>query len=347
MAAAFEEPITVLVSGAAGQIGYSLIPLICTGQMFGANQPVNLRLLEVSFDAVKQRLEGCIMELNDCAYPLVREVRGCFTDEPEAAWTDIDYAVLVGGFPRKAGMVRADLLKKNAGIFKQAGECLEAYAKETTKVLVVANPANTNCFVCSQFAPKIPKENFCALTRLDFNRSKGLLAGKLGVSADCIKNMVIWGNHSKSQVPDASFATVNGATLVQESVKDDEWLFGNEEGQFMHTVQYRGASVIKARGASSAMSAANAACNNVRDWFAGTPAQETVAMSVWSTGNPYGIADDLFYSFPCTVDGSGQWTIAGGYEPNERMMELMKKSEEELMTEKQTCMDYLAEQAQQ
>lgn len=334
--AATMETITVLVSGAAGQIGYSLVPLICTGQMFGANQRVNLRLLEIP--PCKERLEGSIMELRDCAYPLVEEIRACYTDDPENAWTGIDYAVLVGGFPRKKGMLRADLLKKNAGIFKQAGECLEAYAKETTKVLVVANPANTNCYVCSQFAPKIPKENFCALTRLDFNRSKGLLAGRMNCSPGDIQNMVIWGNHSKSQVPDASFATVNGQS-VADTVGDDTWLYGNEEGQFMHTVQYRGAAVIKKRGASSAMSAANAAKDNIRDWFLGT-SQGTVAMSVWSSGNPYGVADELFYSFPCNVQ-DGEWSIASGFEPNERMRELMMASQDELITEKQTCMDFL------
>lgn len=337
--AAAPETISVLVTGAAGQIGYALLPLIASGQMFGPDQKVRIVCVEIAIPAVMARLEGVLMELQDCAYPLLAEAVACSTDEPERAWTGIDYAILVGGFPRKKGMVRADLLKKNAGIFKQAGECLQQYAKESTKVLVVANPANTNCYVAASFAEKIPKENFCALTRLDFNRSKGLLSSRLGCGSDDIKNMVIWGNHSKTQVPDASFATVNGET-VPASVADDEWLYGCEEGQFMHTVQYRGASVIKARGASSALSAANAVKDNIRDWHCGTAEGETVAMSIYSTGNPYGIEDDLFYSFPCTC-ANGVWTVAEGYEPTDAMREKMVASQEELKTEKATCMDFL------
>lgn len=316
--------------------------MIASGQMFGPDQRVIIHCLEVPFEAVMARLNGGMMELQDCAYPLLAGVVPCSTDEPEKAWSNIDYAVLVGGFPRKQGMVRADLLKKNAGIFKQAGECLQQYAKETTKVLVVANPANTNCCVASHYAPKIPKENFCALTRLDFNRAIGLLANKCGVSSSSISNMVIWGNHSKSQVPDASFATLSDGRKVSEVVGDDAWLYGGEEGQFMHTVQYRGASVIKARGASSACSAANAAVNNIRDWHCGTNGS-TVAMSVWSNGNDYGIADGIFFSFPCNVE-NGAWTIDTSLRPNEQMMALMKKSEEELLTERQTCMDFLESQ---
>lgn len=338
--AAAPASVKVLVTGAAGQIGYALLPLIASGQMFGENQSVIIHCVEVPFPAVMQKLNGVLMEIQDCAYPLLAGIHGFSTDQPEEAWTDIDYAVLVGGFPRKQGMVRADLLKKNASIFKQAGECLEAYAKETTKVLVVANPANTNCYVASNFAPKIPKENFSAMSRLDFNRAKGLLGDRLKCNSNEIKNMVIWGNHSKSQVPDATFATANGES-VKELVGDDDWLYGTEEEQFMHSVQYRGAAVIKERGASSAMSAANAAKDHVRDWHLGTTEGETVAMSVWSTGNPYEIEDELFYSFPCTCNG-GEWAIDGNFVvESEPLKELMVASQEELKTEKATCMDFL------
>lgn len=330
------EPIRVAVTGAGGQIGYSLLPLIASGQMFGENQPVIIHCIEINVPAVLARLEGTIAELQDCAYPLLVEAIPCSNSEAdrEKAWGNVDYAVLVGGFPRKAGMVRADLLKKNAAIFKEAGECLQQYAKETTKVLVVANPANTNCFVASHFAPKIPKQNFCALTRLDFNRATGLLASTKGVSSSAVKNVVIWGNHSKTQVPDCSFATVNG-----ERVEMDEYLTSQEDTGFMHRIQYRGAEVIKMRGASSACSAANAAKDNVRDWHLGTSGDNTVAMSVWSTGNPYGVPEGLFYSFPCTCT-NGSWTIKEGFTPSERVRELMEKSAAELQTEQTTVLDF-------
>jgi len=331
--AASTEPIRVAVTGAGGQIGYSLLPLIASGQMFGANQPVIIHCIEVNIPVVLQKFAGTIAELQDCAYPLLVEAIACSNsvEDRERAWGNIDYAVLVGGFPRKAGMLRADLLKKNAGIFKEAGECLEQYAKTTTKVLVVANPANTNCYVASHFAPKIPKENFCALTRLDFNRATGLLAATKKVAVSVVKNIVIWGNHSKTQVPDCSFATVSG-----EKVEMDEYLTRTDEEGFMHKIQWRGAEVIKMRGASSAVSAANAAKDNIRDWHLGT-GDSTVAMSVWSTGNQYGVPEGLFYSFPCTCSG-GAWKIADGFEPSADVRTLMEKSAEELKTEKETVL---------
>jgi len=334
MASEGKAPIKVAVTGAGGQIGYSLLPLIASGQMFGADQPVIINCIEINIPIVLQKLEGTIAELQDCAYPLLVKAVGCSNsvEDREKAWGDIDYAILVGGFPRKAGMLRADLLQKNAGIFKEAGECLQQHAKETTKVLVVANPANTNCFVTSHFAPKIPKENFCALTRLDFNRATGLLAKRNNVGASKVKNVVIWGNHSKTQVPDCSFATVNGEKVVL-----DDYLTNEGDDGFMHKIQYRGAEVIKMRGASSAVSAANAVKDSIRDWHLGTSANETVAMSVWSTGNPYGVAEDLFYSFPCTCSG-GKWTIAAGFDPTPEVRNLMEKSAEELITEKGTVL---------
>jgi len=325
--AANKKPLVVAITGAAGQIGYSLIPFVASGQTFGMDQPVSLRLIEIPFCVDK--LKGIAMELEDCAYPLLREVRCVSTAEPEKGWSDIDYAILVGGFPRKKGMLRADLLSKNNSIFKEAGENLEKYAKETTKVLVVANPANTNCLVAATAAKKIPKENFCALTRLDYNRATGALAKKLKVSAKDLSNVVIWGNHSKSQVPDASFATVNGKDVVAQLDKEGQEWYKNE---FKGLIQQRGASVIKARGASSAMSAANAAKDCCRDWHLGTKEGEHVAMSVWSNGNPYGIEDGIFYSFPCSVS-DGKWKI-NEVKVDKDIVELMKASEKELLEER-------------
>jgi len=326
--AAKKSPVVVLVSGAAGQIGYALCPMIASGQMFGPNQEVIIRALEIP--PCKTRLEGTGMELQDCAYPLLKEFVECTTDEPEKAWTDIDYAVLVGGFPRKAGMDRAALLGKNSGIFKQAGEMLEKYAKKTTKVLVVANPANSNCRVCAHFAKKIPKENFCALTRLDFNRARGYVASKEGVNPLAVKNVTIWGNHSKSQVPDLTNTKIDGK---------DNWdgvKFMTENKDFQQTIQMRGKAIITQRGASSACSAANAACNNIRDWHLGTPEGQTVAMSVWAPGNKYGIKGEIFYSFPCTVE-KGTWKIAEGYNNSDEMKKLMEASQDELISEWETC----------
>jgi len=335
MAEAKKAPITVLVSGAAGQIGYALCPMIASGQMFGPDQPVIIRALEVNIPACLQRMQGCGMEMQDCAYPLLAGYEECHTGEPEKAWKDIDCAVLVGGFPRKQGMDRAALLQKNAGIFKEAGEMLEKYAKDTTKVLVVANPANTNCRVCAEYAPKIPKENFCALTRLDFNRARGYMAKELGCNSTDVKNIVIWGNHSKSQVPDLTNSSVSGMADY------DGKAMMAKLTDFQKTIQYRGAEIIKARQASSACSAANAACNNIRDWFNGTPDGETVAMSVWAPGNPYGIEGEVFYSFPCTC-ADGKWTIKEGFEVTDDIRALMEASRQELLTEWDTCSKFLS-----
>jgi len=336
------EPIVVLVSGAAGQIGYALCPMIASGQMFGPNQRVIIRALEINIPGVQQKLMGCKMEMQDCAYPLLADYVMCNTDEPEAAWKDIDYAVLVGGMPRKAGMDRAALAQKNSPIFVTAGKCLEKYAKATTKVLVVANPANTNCRVCAEYAPKIPKANFCALTRLDFNRARGWIANHVGAKTCCVKNVVIWGNHSKSQVPDLHHSSVDGnpeydGAKMHKELNDKE----NEEDTFMHIIAYRGGAIIKARQASSACSAANAACNNIRDWHLGTPEGETVAMSVWAEDGYYGIKSDVFYSFPVSCK-DGSWTVKTDLTVNEDIKARMMKSLEELQKEWASCKEFLA-----
>ncbi|EMP32931.1 Malate dehydrogenase, cytoplasmic [Chelonia mydas] len=292
----WSEPIRVLVTGAAGQIAYSLLYSIAKGDVFGKEQPLVLILLDIT--PMMTVLDGVMMELQDCALPLLREVIA--TDKEEVAFKDLDIAVLVGAMPRREGMERKDLLKANVKIFKSQGAALDKYAKKTVKVVVVGNPANTNCLTASKSAPSIPKENFSCLTRLDQNRAKAQIALKLGVTASDVKNVIIWGNHSSTQYPDVNHAKVKvqGKEVgVYEAVKDDSWL----KGDFIMTVQQRGAAVIKARKLSSAMSAAKAICDHVRDMWFGTPEGEFVSMGVISDGNSYGIPEDLLYSFPVVI----------------------------------------------
>jgi len=315
--------VKVVISGAAGQIGYSLIPLFANGQVFGYDQKVVLSLLEI--EPAMKALNGVRMELDDCAYPLVEDII-CTADANEA-FKGADYAVLVGGFPRKKGMVRADLLAKNAPIFKAMGEALENNAKKTCKVLVVANPANTNCLICASHAPSIPKENFCALTRLDFNRARSQISTKLGVSSTEIKNIVIWGNHSKTQVPDVSNATISGKKASEIDALTEDYL----KKEFIPLVQGRGKAIIDARGLSSALSAANGAKDCLRDWVQGTPDGETVAMAVYSTGH-YGMTKGIFYSVPCTCK-DGKYTVVTDYKVGDDIKALMTASEKELVEE--------------
>jgi len=315
--------VKVVITGAAGQIGYSLVPLFANGQVFGYDQKVILSLLEI--EPALKALNGFRMELDDCAYPLVEDII-CTADANEA-FKDADYAVLVGGFPRKKGMVRADLLAKNAPIFKAMGEALEKNAKKTCKVLVVANPANTNCLICASHAPSIPKENFCALTRLDFNRARSQISTKLGVASTEIKNIVIWGNHSKTQVPDVSNATISGKKASEMDALSEEYL----KKEFIPCVQGRGKAIIEARGLSSAMSAANGAKDCMRDWVQGTPDGETVAMAVYSTGH-YGMTKGIFYSVPCTCK-DGKYTVVTDYKVGDDIKALMTASEKELVEE--------------
>lgn len=270
------------------------------------------------------------MELTDCAFPLVNSYIPTFSYEE--AFTNADYAILVGGFPRRKGMVRADLLKKNAPIFKGAGEAINKYAKKTIKTLVVANPANTNALVTAINAPSIPRENFAALTRLDANRAKGQISVKLGVTADRVRNEIIWGNHSKSQVPDISQATVVRGDKAESVVEAIGAEYKEYLPQFRSLVQQRGAAIIAARGFSSAMSAANAAVNCVRDWHFGTRPGQWVSMAVLGDGS-YGISKDVFYSYPVTIT-DGKWKIVQDLEVDGETQELMKASEAELNEER-------------
>lgn len=324
-----DNPMRVVVSGAAGQICYSLLFGIARGQLLGKNQKIDLVLLDIK-QAMKA-LEGVIMELKDGAFPLVNQIIG--TCDYKVAFTDADVCLLVGAFPRKKGMLRAELLKINAGIFKGQGESMNQYAKKTCKTLVVGNPANTNALICSTYAPSIPKENFTAMTRLDHHRALGQIADKIGCPVGKIKNVVIWGNHSKTQVPDLNQATVEDlpdegfTSPVRTLINDEEWC--NKE--FVECVQQRGKAIIEARGFSSAASAANAALAHVRDWLLGTPKGTWVSMAVPSDGS-YGMPKGIVYSFPCVCSG-GEYKIVKGLKPNADTRKMMDITAKELIDE--------------
>ncbi|KAM8739140.1 malate dehydrogenase 1Ab, NAD (soluble) [Acanthopagrus schlegelii] len=329
------EPIRVLVTGAAGQIAYSLLFSIAKGDVFGKDQPVTLLLLDIT--PMLPVLEGVVMELQDCALPLLKEIVP--TDKEEVAFKDLDAAILVGSMPRKDGMERKDLLKANVAIFKSQGAALEKYAKKTVKVLVVGNPANTNCLIAAKSAPSIPKENFSCLTRLDHNRARSQVAMRCSVPATHVRNVIIWGNHSSTQYPDVHHCVVNmsGSELACfDAVKDDAWL----KGEFITTVQQRGAAVIKARKLSSAMSAAKAICDHMRDIWTGTSEGDFVSMGVYSTGNSYGVPDDLIYSFPVHIKDKS-WKIVEGLDINSFSRTKMEATAAELIEERDTAVAFL------
>ncbi|KAJ8360070.1 hypothetical protein SKAU_G00165950 [Synaphobranchus kaupii] len=329
------DPIRVLVTGAAGQIAYSLLYGIAKGDVFGKDQALILVLLDIT--PMLPVLDGVVMELQDCALPLLREVIP--TDKEEVAFKDLDAAILVGSMPRKEGMERKDLLRANVAIFKSQGAALEKYAKKTVKVLVVGNPANTNCLIASKSAPSIPKENFSCLTRLDHNRARSQVAMRVGVPPDNVKNIIIWGNHSSTQYPDIHHAKVNcqGKEVAAfDAVKDDSWI----KGDFISTVQQRGAAVIKARKLSSAMSAAKAICDHMRDIWTGTPEGQFISMGICSSGNSYGVPDDLIYSFPVTIKDKS-WKIVEGLEINDFSRGKLDATAAELVEERDTAVSFL------
>ncbi|XP_043911470.1 malate dehydrogenase, cytoplasmic isoform X2 [Protopterus annectens] len=330
------EPLRVLVTGAAGQIAYSLLFGIAKGDVFGKDQSLILVLLDIT--PMMPVLNGVVMELEDCALPILKEVIA--TDKEAEAFKDLDVAILVGSMPRREGMERKDLLKANVKIFKSQGAALDKYSKKTVKVLVVGNPANTNCLIASKSASSIPKENFTCLTRLDHNRAQSQIAVRLGIPAKDVKNVIIWGNHSSTQFPDVNHAkaTVKGKTIgVYEAVQDDSWL----KGDFITTVQQRGAAVIKARKLSSAMSAAKAICDHVRDWWFGTHEGEFVSMGVISDGNSYGIPEDLIYSFPVAIKNQS-WKIIEGLPIDDFSREKMKLTADELVDERDTALQFIS-----
>ena len=299
-------PVTVTVTGAAGQIGYALLFRIASGHLLGADVPVRLRLLEIT-PALKAA-EGTAMELEDCAFPLLSGID--ITDDARVAFDGCNVALLVGARPRTAGMERGDLLSANGGIFKPQGEAINAGAADDIRVLVVGNPANTNALIAASHAPDVPKSRFTAMTRLDHNRAKSQLAKKAGVAVSDITNLTIWGNHSATQYPDIFHAKINGRSAL-EVVDDRSWL----ESDFIPTVAKRGAAIIEARGASSAASAANAAIDHVHSWVNGTPAGDWVSAAIVSDGS-YGVPEGLISSFPVTSTG-GEWEVVQGLEIDE------------------------------
>ena len=315
-----KDPVRVTITGAAGQIGYALLFRVASGAMLGNDQPVILQLLEITpaLDAVK----GVVMELDDCAFPLLQEV--VYTDDANVAFKDTDYALLVGSRPRGPGMERKDLLEANAAIFSVQGKALNDNASRNVKVLVVGNPANTNALIAQRNAPDLSARNFTAMTRLDHNRAMAQLAAKAGKHVSEIDGLCIWGNHSATQYPDIHRASVAGERAM--SMIDMDWYTAD----FIPTVQQRGAAIIEARGASSAASAANAAIDHMRDWVLGT--DSVVSMGVYSDGS-YGVAEGLIYSFPVTCQG-GDWSIVQGVEVNGFSQEKMEATEAELAEER-------------
>jgi malate dehydrogenase len=295
------SPVKVAVTGAAGQIGYAILFRIASGQLLGPDTPVHLSLLEIP-QAVKAA-EGTAMELDDCAFPLLRGVD--IHDDPTKAFDGTSIALLVGARPRTKGMERGDLLEANGGIFKPQGQALNDHAASDIRVLVVGNPANTNCLIAQSNAPDIPRERFTAMMRLDHNRAIAQVAGKTGTQVSQVTNMTIWGNHSATQYPDVFHAKVKGGNAA-EAIDDQDWI----ENDFIPTVQKRGAAIIEARGASSAASAANAAIDHVHDWVLGTPQGDWVSMAIPADGS-YGIDEGIFCGYPCTCMG-GQITVVEG-----------------------------------
>jgi malate dehydrogenase len=323
-----KQPIRVAVTGAAGQISYSLLFRIASGQMLGIDQPVILQLLEIP--PAMEALGGVVMELDDCAFPLVHGIVA--TDNPDIAFKDVEIALLVGSRPRGPGMERKDLLEANAQIFSAQGKALNDHAARSVRVLVVGNPANTNCLIAQRNAPDLEARNFTAMTRLDHNRALTQLGQKTATHVTEIKGLAIWGNHSATQYPSITHATVAGKAAMD--LVDQAWI----EDDFIPTVQQRGAAIIAARGLSSAASAANAAIDHVRDWIAGTDG-EIVSMGVYSDGS-YGIAEGLIYSFPCVCE-NGEWTIVQGQEISEFSREKMTATETELAEERDAVKDLL------
>jgi len=317
-----KTPVNVAITGAAGQIGYALAFRVASGQMLGADQPVNLHLLEIT--PALGALQGVVMELNDCAFPTLNKITA--TDDAKVAFKDCHVALLVGARPRGPGMERKDLLLANAQIFSAQGKALDAVADRNVRVLVVGNPANTNSLIAMKNAPSLNPKNFTAMVRLDHNRALSQLAEKTGTHVTQLKKMTIWGNHSSTQYPDLHHATVNGKPAL--SLVDEGWY----KEQFIPIVQQRGAAIIKARGASSAASAASSAIDHIHDWVKGTPEGDWVSMGVPSDGS-YGIPAGVIYGFPVTCR-NGQYEIVQGLAINEFSRARMEATHKELLEER-------------
>src|SRR5690606_17559192 len=323
-----KSPKRVAVTGAAGQIGYSLLFRIASGQMLGDDQPLILQMLEIP--PALGALEGVAMELEDCAFPLLQGM--VMTSDPEEAFADADFALLVGAMPRKAGMERSDLLEANGGIFRPQGQAIAAVASPDLRVLVVGNPANTNALIALSNAKGIDPRRFTAMTRLDHNRALSQLSAKTGTPVGEIRKMTIWGNHSSTQYPDLFHCEIDGRSAY-EVVNDHDWV----ENTFIPTVAQRGAAIIEARGASSAASAANAAIDHMRDWVMGTRGGGWVSMAVPSDGS-YGVPEGIVSSFPC-VCRDGEWEIVQGLEIDDWSRQRIDASVAELQSERDTVVE--------
>jgi malate dehydrogenase len=319
-------PVNVTVTGAAGQIGYALLFRVASGQLLGPDTDIELTLLEIP-DAVKAA-EGTAMELDDCAFPLLAGVE--ITDDQKGAFDGVNVALLVGARPRSKGMERSDLLEANGGIFKPQGEAINEGAADDVRVLVVGNPANTNCLIAMSGAPDVPRERFTAMTRLDQNRATTQLARKAGAPVAEVTNLAVWGNHSTTMYPDVFNAKVSGKSAWDAVGQDQDWL----ENDFIPTVAKRGAEIIEARGASSAASAANAAVDHVHDWFAGTADGDWVSMAIASRGQ-YGVEEGLISSFPVTTSG-GDYEVVDGLELTDFSRARLEATVNELKEERDT-----------
>ncbi len=325
------SPIRVAVTGAAGNIGYALVYRIANGDLFGPDQPVILHMLEIT-PALKA-LEGVAMELDDCAFPLLAGM--VLSDEANVAFNGINWALLVGARPRSKGMERKDLLDANGAIFSVQGKALNNKAAADIRVLVVGNPANTNCLITLHNAPDIPTERFTAMTRLDHNRARSQLAQKAGVPVTEVKQATIWGNHSATQYPDAFHAQISGKPAA-DVIGDDAWI----KQTFIPTVQKRGAAIIEARGQSSAASAANAAINHVQTWYNGTPAGDWTSMAIPSTG-AYGAPQDVIYGYPVTVS-NGQISVVEGLSLSDFDQQMLATTNQELLEEREAVVSMFA-----
>lgn len=327
------DPVRVAVTGAAGQIGYALLPRICAGEMLGSDRPIILQLVEIppAMDA----LEGVAMELDDCAFPLLRGIE--MADDPEEGFRGANLVLLVGAKPRGKGQERGDLIKDNGPIFTGQGEAIASSAADDVRVAVVGNPANTNALIAMSHADGVPAQRFTAMTRLDQNRAMAQLAEKAGVGVSEVSNVGVWGNHSSTQFPDFENARIGGEP-VTEVIDDHEWL----RGGFIETVQQRGAAIIEARGQSSAMSAANALIDHVRDWMGGepTPDGDWVSMAVPTDGS-YGIDEGVISSYPVRTDGRGNYEIVEGLDLSDLARERIENSVQELREERDVISDLL------
>ena len=328
-----KPPIRVAVTGAAGQIGYALVPRIAAGEMFGPDQPVILQMIEIPDEKAMKALEGVAMELDDCAFPLLAGT--VVTSDLAQGFSGASWALLIGSRPRGAGMERNDLIKVNGPIFTGQGKAINDHAAKDVRIAVVGNPCNTNCLIAMHSAPDVPRERFTALTRLDENRARAQLAKKAGRPITAVKNTLIWGNHSATQVPDYQNTTIDGKPANQV-VTDKAWL----QGEFFKTVQQRGAAIIAARGSSSAASAANALIDHVRDLVRPTPKGEWHSVCVVSDGS-YGVTEGLISSFPVTSDGRGNWEIVKGLQLEPFLQEKLAASVNELAMERTVVADLL------